>query len=58
MFSFHTGGDTKAKVTEGVAGNLTIARLEAVDRPDGAQRNEQERPGSRRLKVGKNREHE
>lgn len=38
MFSFHIGGDTKAKVTETVAGNLTIAQLEAVDRPDGAQR--------------------
>lgn len=31
---FPLGGDTQAKVTEGVAGNVSIARLETVDRPD------------------------
>lgn len=31
MFSFHIGGDTKAKVTEGVAGNLTIANRKGLE---------------------------
>lgn len=36
--SWNPEGDTKEKVKKDIAGNFTVAGLEAMDRPDGAQR--------------------